>query len=82
MRKPGKGAIHRSRHEGDGIGREGCVREVFHARVSAEFEERSRRSRFINSVKRGDGRPGFRSGSVLILSPISRQMAVQWMLPI
>ena len=37
MRKPGKGAIHRCRHEGDGIGREGRVRKVFHAPGSAEF---------------------------------------------
>ena len=31
MRKPGTGAIHRCRHEGDGIGREGRMWKIFHA---------------------------------------------------
>ena len=37
MRKRGKGAIHRCRHDRDGIRREGRIWKVFHAPGFAEF---------------------------------------------
>jgi hypothetical protein len=55
MRKLGTSAIHRCRHEGDGIGREGCIWKIFHAAGSLEFQGRFAQSSHQSNQARRKG---------------------------